>query len=68
MIKSIDYAISYTKEYSFTFSCFDEEETSEKVRAVTNELKGHLERVKGVYRAKFIEEEETADLLGDVNA
>jgi len=68
MIKSIDYAISYTKECSFTFSCFDKEETSEKVRAVTNELKGYLERVKGVYRAKIIEEEKAESLLKDVNA
>ena len=68
MIKSIDYAIRYTKECSFTFSCFGKEETSEKVKAITNELKGYLERVKGVYRAKIIEEEKTASLLRDVNA
>ena len=68
MIKSIDYAIRYTKECSFTFSCFGKEETSEKVRVVTNELKGYLERVKGVCRAKIIEEEKTASLLRGVNA
>ena len=68
MIESIDYAIRYTKECSFTFSCFGKEETSEKVRAVTNELKGYLECVKGVYRVKIIEEEKTASLLKDVNA
>ena len=46
MIKSIDYAIRYTEGCSFTFSCFGKEETSEKVKSVTNELKGYLELVK----------------------
>ena len=68
MIKSIDYAIRYTKECSFTFSCFGKEETSEKVKSVTNELKEYLERVKGIYRAKILEEEKAESLLKDVNA
>ena len=68
MINSLEYAIRYTKECSFTFSCFGKEETSEKVKTVTNELDGYLENVKGVQRFKINEKKKMEHLLKDVNA
>lgn len=68
MIKSIEYAIRYTEGCSFTFSNFGIEETSEKVKAVVNELKGYLELVKDVYCFKVNEKKREENFLKGVNA